>query len=270
LAEQLHGQLALGAERHEAVAPGRQLRLAEIEPAGDRQEPPGLARLVEQGAQDDPVVGADGTGAVGAAGGVLVEGAGAPDVRAGAMDLGVIDGRDVVAVPDPTRGVFDQAGRGVGDPALVPAAVLGEGFEGLPGGGPLQGQDRLGDGVLLDVERHRGDPLGEAAEAAAGERAGEGGEQGLPVGPGERSFGHGASPVSGPVGACHYPAGSDQEPPPSRRYVRSAIVPSYRETTDYCYDIEMARALARHKEGTATVIPIILKPVDWNGAPFGH
>src|SRR5262249_57403020 len=74
---------------------------------------------------------------------------------------------------------------------------------------------------------------GEAAEAAAAERAGEGGEQGLPVGPGERSFGHGASPVSGPVGACHYPAGSDQEPPPSRRYVRSAIVPSYRETTAY-------------------------------------
>src|SRR5262249_42521244 len=231
LAEQLHRQLPLGAGTPRPPRPGRQLRLAEVEPAGDRQEPAGFARLVEHGAEDDPVVGADGAGAVGAAGGVLMEGAGAPDVRPGAMDLGVIDGRDVVAVPDPPRGGGDQAGQVVGDAALVPAAVLGEGLEGLPGGGLLQGQDRLGDGVLLDVEDQGGDPLGEVAEAAATERAGEGGEQSLPMGPGERSFGHGASPGSGPVGACHYPAGSDQETPPSRRYGRSAGVPSYRETT---------------------------------------
>ena len=32
----------------------------------------------------------------------------------------------------------------------------------------LQGQDRLGDGVFLDVDRHGGDPLGEVVEAAAG------------------------------------------------------------------------------------------------------
>jgi hypothetical protein len=38
--------------------------------------------------------------------------------------------------------------------------------------------------------------------------------------------------------------------------------------SDYCYDIEMQQALARHEEGTAKVIPIILKPVDWSGAPF--
>ena len=49
-------------------------------------------------------MGADGGGEIGAAGGVLVEGTGARDVGAGAMDLGVIDGRDMVAVPDPTRG----------------------------------------------------------------------------------------------------------------------------------------------------------------------
>ena len=145
-------------------------------------------------------MGADGGGAIGATGGVLVEGAGPPDVRAAAMDLGVVDGRDVIAVPDPTGGGLDQAGQVVGDAALVPAAVLGEGLQGLPGGGLLQGQDRLGDGVLLDVERHGGDPLGEAAEAAAGERAGEGLEQGLPDGPRERSFGHGASPVPEPMG----------------------------------------------------------------------
>src|SRR5208337_4680986 len=76
LAEQLDGQFALGPERHDAVGPGRQLRPAEVEPAGARQEPRGLLGLVEQGAQDHPVVGADGAGPIGAAGGVLGEGTG--------------------------------------------------------------------------------------------------------------------------------------------------------------------------------------------------
>jgi hypothetical protein len=31
----------------------------------------------------------------------------------------------------------------------------------------------------------------------------------------------------------------------------------------------VARAIARHEAGTARVIPIILKPVDWRSAPFG-
>ena len=70
-----------------------------------------------------------------------MEGTGAPDVGAGAMDLGVIDGRDLVAVPDPTRGGGDQASQGLSDAPSVPGAVLGEGFQGLPGGGLLQGQD---------------------------------------------------------------------------------------------------------------------------------
>lgn len=39
--------------------------------------------------------------------------------------------------------------------------------------------------------------------------------------------------------------------------------------SDYCYDIELKRAMERHEAGTACVIPIILKPVDWHGAPFG-
>lgn len=39
--------------------------------------------------------------------------------------------------------------------------------------------------------------------------------------------------------------------------------------SDYCYDVEMQRAIARHEAGEARVIPIILKPVDWSGAPFG-
>jgi tetratricopeptide (TPR) repeat protein len=39
--------------------------------------------------------------------------------------------------------------------------------------------------------------------------------------------------------------------------------------SDYCYDLEMARAMARHDEGTARVIPIILRICDWSDAPFG-
>src|SRR5260221_11462403 len=36
----------------------------------------------------------------------------------------------------------------------------------------------------------------------------------------------------------------------------------------YCYSIEMTRALERHTAGEARVIPIILRPVEWEGAPF--
>jgi TIR domain-containing protein len=36
----------------------------------------------------------------------------------------------------------------------------------------------------------------------------------------------------------------------------------------YCYGSEMTRALERHNAGTARVIPIILRPVYWEGAPF--
>ncbi|MBW4518828.1 MAG: AAA-like domain-containing protein [Scytolyngbya sp. HA4215-MV1] len=39
--------------------------------------------------------------------------------------------------------------------------------------------------------------------------------------------------------------------------------------SDYCYDIEMQRAMERHAAQEALVVPIILKPVDWSGAPFG-
>lgn len=39
--------------------------------------------------------------------------------------------------------------------------------------------------------------------------------------------------------------------------------------SDYCYDVEMERAMERHKQGTALVIPVILRPCDWQKAPFG-
>ncbi len=38
--------------------------------------------------------------------------------------------------------------------------------------------------------------------------------------------------------------------------------------SDYCYDVEMKRAMERHETGDALIIPIILRPVDWGGAPF--
>ena len=39
--------------------------------------------------------------------------------------------------------------------------------------------------------------------------------------------------------------------------------------SDYCYDIEVDRAMKRHEAGEARVIPIILRSVDWEDAPFG-
>ncbi len=39
--------------------------------------------------------------------------------------------------------------------------------------------------------------------------------------------------------------------------------------SDYCFDIELQRAMERHEAGEACVIPVILRPVDWSGAPFG-
>ncbi len=38
--------------------------------------------------------------------------------------------------------------------------------------------------------------------------------------------------------------------------------------SDYCYSTEMARAIARHNEGSAQVIPILLRATFWQNAPF--
>ena len=38
--------------------------------------------------------------------------------------------------------------------------------------------------------------------------------------------------------------------------------------SDYCYETEMQRAVQRHHEGTARVIPIILEPCSWKYSPF--
>src|SRR5262245_28141894 len=37
----------------------------------------------------------------------------------------------------------------------------------------------------------------------------------------------------------------------------------------YCRDVEVKRAMERQEAGTARVIPVILRPVDWHSAQFG-
>lgn len=39
--------------------------------------------------------------------------------------------------------------------------------------------------------------------------------------------------------------------------------------SDYCYSIEMQRALERHKQKAAVVVPVILRRVHWQGEPLG-
>jgi hypothetical protein len=39
-------------------------------------------------------------------------------------------------------------------------------------------------------------------------------------------------------------------------------------SSDYCYEVEMKRALERHARHEALVVSVILRPADWKGAPF--
>jgi hypothetical protein len=47
------------------------------------------------------------------------------------------------------------------------------------------------------------------------------------------------------------------------------LVSPYFLASDYCFDVEMTRAIERHEKGEARVIPVILHPCDWKNAPFG-
>lgn len=38
--------------------------------------------------------------------------------------------------------------------------------------------------------------------------------------------------------------------------------------SDYVYDVEVTRAIQKHEEGKARVVPIVLRPVDWRASPF--
>lgn len=48
------------------------------------------------------------------------------------------------------------------------------------------------------------------------------------------------------------------------------LVSAHFLASDYCYEKEMKRALEKHEDRTAVVIPVILHPCDWHSAPFGH
>lgn len=46
------------------------------------------------------------------------------------------------------------------------------------------------------------------------------------------------------------------------------LVSAYFVDSDYCYGKEMKRALERHEEGEARVIPVVVRPTDWSETPF--
>ncbi len=54
----------------------------------------------------------------------------------------------------------------------------------------------------------------------------------------------------------------------SAQIVLLLVSPDFMDS-DYCYSIEMKRALERHARGEAKVIPVILRYVDWHGEPLG-
>ncbi|WP_284619589.1 S8 family serine peptidase [Aquabacterium humicola] len=46
------------------------------------------------------------------------------------------------------------------------------------------------------------------------------------------------------------------------------LISSHFLASDYCWSTEMTRALERHNEDAAVVIPVIARPCDWEAAPF--
>ncbi len=40
--------------------------------------------------------------------------------------------------------------------------------------------------------------------------------------------------------------------------------------SDYCWEVELKTAIERHDKGQSIVIPIILRPADWQNGPFAH
>lgn len=46
------------------------------------------------------------------------------------------------------------------------------------------------------------------------------------------------------------------------------LISQYFLNSNYCYLVEMKRALERHEQGEARVIPVILRPVYWQDTPF--
>ena len=67
-------------------------------------------------------------------------------------------------------------------------------------------------------------------------------------------------------------AGADWEQEINREFDHAEVilllVSSDFFASDFCWGVELERALERHDAGTAAVIPIILRSVDWESAPF--
>src|SRR5438874_11812765 len=53
----------------------------------------------------------------------------------------------------------------------------------------------------------------------------------------------------------------------SAKVILLLISPDFMNS-DYINDVEVKRAMERHESEEARVIPIILRPVDWQGTPF--
>src|SRR5262249_38165667 len=69
-------------------------------------------------------------------------------------------------------------------------------------------------------------------------------------------------------------AGKDRRAAIHEHLDRAAVVlllvsPDFMASDD-CHDIEAGRAPQRQRRGEAAVLPIILRPTDWTGAPFAH
>jgi hypothetical protein len=69
------------------------------------------------------------------------------------------------------------------------------------------------------------------------------------------------------IGAGQEWAGAIDEHLNSAAVIILLISPDFL-ASDYCYDLEMTRALQRHDAGDARVIPVILRRADLEGAPF--
>src|SRR5262249_61705269 len=106
-----------------------------------------------------------------------------PDGGAGAKVLGGGPGPNPVAMPGAGGPAVEAAGQAPLEEGEVPGAILGEGLQGLPVADSAQADQRLGDGVFLDVEGQAGDPLDEALLAAAREADGDRQQDGLPEQP---------------------------------------------------------------------------------------
>ncbi len=69
------------------------------------------------------------------------------------------------------------------------------------------------------------------------------------------------------IGAGKEWAGEIDERLNSARVILLLVSPSFM-ASDYCNDVEVKLAMERHQAKQARVIPVLLRPVDWDGAPF--